>query len=183
MFKPAKDNGIKFPPFRTMDDFVLGSARFQMPNFKDIDKWGYRVKNNLLYYQSNYFIMSFLIFAAITAVRPVKMVCGLAIISIFILILWYITNENSRMIRFKQNNPIVATLLILGGIYLVINKFDCMVMLFIGIISPILAILIHSSIRLRSIKNKLVNQAENCKLMQTPMGFFLKELELCTDLF
>jgi len=53
---------VKIAPLRSLDDFLLESARFQLPNVKDMEKWGNRVTNNLLYYQSNYFLMSLVIF-------------------------------------------------------------------------------------------------------------------------
>lgn len=43
------------PPFRTLDDFLLGSARFSVPDVRNLDRWNNRIINNLLYYQSNYF--------------------------------------------------------------------------------------------------------------------------------
>jgi len=55
-------NDLELPPLRNLDDFLLESARFQIPNIKDLDKWGNRVVNNLLYYQTNYFFMSVVIF-------------------------------------------------------------------------------------------------------------------------
>jgi hypothetical protein len=42
----------------------------------------------------------------------------------------------------------------------------------------ILATFIHSSLRLRNIKNKIVNRVENLGLKRTPMGIFLEELGL-----
>lgn len=56
------NTGLELPPLRTLDDFLLESARFQIPNVKDLDKWANRVVNNLLYYQTNYFFMSVIIF-------------------------------------------------------------------------------------------------------------------------
>lgn len=49
--------GVQFAPLRPLDDFILGSARFQLPNFKDFEKWGNRVVKNLCYYQTNYLIV------------------------------------------------------------------------------------------------------------------------------
>ena len=54
--------GVQFEKLRSLDDFLLGSARFQLPNFADLDRWGKRVKENLIYYQTNYFLMSIIIF-------------------------------------------------------------------------------------------------------------------------
>lgn len=50
-------------PLRSLGDFLLESARFQVPNYRDLDKWGNRVVKNLLYYQTNYMLMSIIIFA------------------------------------------------------------------------------------------------------------------------
>lgn len=60
--KIGNNNGVELPPLRSLDDFILESARFQIPNVKDLDKWGNRVVQNLLYYQTNYFMMSVIIF-------------------------------------------------------------------------------------------------------------------------
>lgn len=56
---------LEIAPLRTLSDFLLESARFQIPNVKDLEKWGNRVTSNLLYYQTNYFLVSILIFLII----------------------------------------------------------------------------------------------------------------------
>jgi len=53
---------VEFAPMRPLDDFVLQSARFQLPNFKDPGRWANRVTSNLLYYQTNYFIAALVMF-------------------------------------------------------------------------------------------------------------------------
>lgn len=53
---------VEIAPIRSLDDFLLESARFQVPNFKDLDKWANRVCSNLLYYQTNYFFMALVVF-------------------------------------------------------------------------------------------------------------------------
>ena len=40
-------------------------CRFEVPDISQPDKWGNRVVNNLLYYQTNYFISALLIFSLI----------------------------------------------------------------------------------------------------------------------
>ena len=47
---------VQPPPLRSSEDFLLGSARFAAPDPRDVTKWNNRVINNLLYYQSNYFV-------------------------------------------------------------------------------------------------------------------------------
>lgn len=68
------NTGMELPPLRSLDDFLLESARFQIPNLKDLDKWGNRVVNNLLYYQTNYFFMSVVIFLIVGYVSKNKSV-------------------------------------------------------------------------------------------------------------
>lgn len=58
-------NDLELPPLRSLDDFLLESARFQLPNLKDLEKWGNRVVNNLLYYQTNYLFTSVVIFLVV----------------------------------------------------------------------------------------------------------------------
>lgn len=60
------------PPLRSLDDFVLGSARFQMPNIQDLDKWGNRVTKNFLYYQTNYFVMVFKLSLLLSLKNPLS---------------------------------------------------------------------------------------------------------------
>ena len=56
---------VELAPLRPIADFLLDAARFQLPQFNDNDKWTNRVLNNLLYYQSNYFLSALLIFLLI----------------------------------------------------------------------------------------------------------------------
>ncbi len=55
---------VTFSPFRSIDDFMLSQARFQKPSFTELDRWNKRVVANLLYYQTNYFVVMALIFIA-----------------------------------------------------------------------------------------------------------------------
>lgn len=44
-------------------------------------------------------------------------------------------------------------------------------------------IFVHASLRLRNMKNKLVNKIEGIGLKRTPMGVFLEQLGMEPDLF
>ena len=65
MANVKSSESLEVAPLRTLDDFLLESARFQVPNFRDLDKWGNRVFNNLIYYQSNYFLMALALFGLV----------------------------------------------------------------------------------------------------------------------
>jgi len=59
---------VEFAAIRPLDDFLLQSARFQLPNFKDPAKWANRVTSNLVYYQTNYFITALVMFLIVGSV-------------------------------------------------------------------------------------------------------------------
>ena len=56
---------VQLAPLRSLRDFLLESARFQIPQVKDPEKWANRVLHNLLYYQTNYFLSALVIFLTI----------------------------------------------------------------------------------------------------------------------
>lgn len=63
--KLGDNNEFEVAPLRSLDDFLLKGARFQIPTIGDLEKWGNRVTSNLMYYQTNYFLLSLLIFTVI----------------------------------------------------------------------------------------------------------------------
>ena len=56
---------VEVAPVRSIDDFIKDSARFQVPNLKDPGRVVNRIVNNLLYYQTNYFIIVLVLFALV----------------------------------------------------------------------------------------------------------------------
>lgn len=178
-----KSNEFEIAPLRTLDDFLLESARFQVPNIKDLEKWGNRITNNLLYYQTNYFLMSLIIFIIVGVIHPTKMACGFMVTAVLFLIFFYITNEKAAASQFKKRHPIVSLTIVLAGAYLITYMLGSLLVFFIGILLPFSVTFIHASLRLRNMKNKIVNRVENLGLKRTPMGIFLEELGLEPELF
>ena len=88
-------DGVEWAPFRTLDEFLLSESRyvlsqqttmaiifaiffrFQIPDFNNMDKVANRIVNNLLYYQTNYFVASLLIFLLNIFLNPGQMIFGL----------------------------------------------------------------------------------------------------------
>lgn len=168
--------GIELAPVRTLDDFLLGSARFQIPNVKDFEKWGNRVANNLLYYQTNYFLTALVVFLLVGFFNPVKFIYGMIAIGVAFGLFCYFTNAKRSASQFKKNHPIVGVFIILGGGYLIVYLLGSVLVFLFGILLPIALIFVHSSMRLRNIKNKIANKIEIVGLKKTPMGMFLESL-------
>lgn len=56
IYRLEKMAGVQPPPLRSLDDFLLCAVRFATPDVRNLDRWNNRIINNLLYYQSNYFL-------------------------------------------------------------------------------------------------------------------------------
>lgn len=168
--------GVQPPPLRTLDDFTLGSARFAVPNVRDADRWNNRVINNLLYYQSNYLACALAWLLLVGYFRPLQLFVGAVVVALsFLGFVW--TAENQAPVRrFRRNHPAVCLLAILLLSYLLLTVLGSVAVFVFGIAFPILMILFHASVRLRSLKNKLENKLESIGLKRTPMGLLLEAL-------
>ncbi|CAG9759448.1 unnamed protein product [Ceutorhynchus assimilis] len=177
------DTGVEIAPLRPLDDFLLDSARFQIPYFKDLEKWGNRVTSNLLYYQTNYFLLAVSIFIIVGIIHPVRMICGSLATFLIFAIFVYVTNEKASLAQFKQQHPIISLFMIFGCLYFIAFMFQSVLVFFLGILLPFSAVFVHASLRLRNIKNKIANKVEVMGLKKSPMGLFLEEMGLESDFF
>lgn len=164
------------PPLRTLDDFLLSSARFSLPDVRNLDRWNNRIINNLLYYQSNYFATASAFLVIVGYFQTLKLILGAAVVIIvFLGFVW--AAENKAVIRrFRRNHPSLSLAAILGSSYLFLSVLGGVAVFLFGIAFPILMILVHASVRLRSLKNKLENKLESIGLKRTPMGLVLEAL-------
>lgn len=135
----ASMNNLQFAPLRTLDDFLLESARFQVPNFSDFEKWGNRVVKNLLYYQTNYFILAAIELIIIGLVQPAKIVCGIvalgAVFSAIIMI--YGPNKIQATQQIQQVNKYAVLALLLGIAYIFLYMFDAVLLVMFAVLLPI----------------------------------------------
>lgn len=165
---------LQLPPLRSLDDFILGSARFQLPNLKDLDKWGNRVVKNLLYYQTNYIIMFVAIYILMGLLYPGKIFCGLFVKAMLILI----------FVKYFPDRATYNRWYYLGGTlfsgYLLLLWYDALLLSAFTLLLPFAATFIHSSLRLRNIRNKGFNAIESFA-PSTPMGIFLDAMNITVE--
>ncbi|XP_066158652.1 PRA1 family protein 3 [Euwallacea fornicatus] len=173
---------VEIAPLRSFDDFLFDSARFQIPNFKDLEKWGNRVSSNLLYYQTNYLLLAACIFVVVGVIHPVKMICGCIATGLIIGIFVYLSNEKATAANVKHH-PIMTLIVLFGLIYFVAYMFQSVLVFFLGLLLPISVSFLHASLRLRNMKNKIANKVEFLGLKRTPMGIFLEQMGLEGDIF
>ncbi|KAG8188382.1 hypothetical protein JTE90_019286 [Oedothorax gibbosus] len=169
-------NEVEIAKMRSLSDFLLESARFQVPNFKDLDKWANRVCNNLLYYQTNYFFMSVVVFLIVGLMHPAKMICGIMAMAAVFGLFCYVTNSKRSATKFKRDHPVLSLFVIFAGGYFVVYMLGSVLVFLFGVMLPVALIFIHASLRLRGIRNKIANKIEIVGLKKTPMGLFLEAL-------
>ncbi|ALC39986.1 Jwa [Drosophila busckii] len=190
----ALAGSLQLPPLRTLDDFVLGSARFQLPNLKDFDKWGNRVVKNLLYYQTNYFLVFLAVYVLMIVINPTKIISGLIVQALIIAVIWQFFSSKSKKnfiaSRLTGGNAVLSAqseqqkwYILAGALlagYLFLHMISAVLLTAFTLLLPISMTFIHASLRLRNIKNKLANTIESFG-PSTPMGALLDALNVRAD--
>ncbi|XP_033214127.1 PRA1 family protein 3 isoform X2 [Belonocnema kinseyi] len=115
-------------------------------------------------------------------IHPGKMLLGMIAMAVLLSAFAYTSTEGRAVHNFKKQYPLAGIILIvLSGCFVTYTLGSLLVFL-IGILLPFSVIFIHASLRLRNIKNKLVNKIEGIGLRRTPMGIFLEQLEDVTGM-
>lgn len=165
---------IKVENLRPLDDFLLQAARYEVPKSAS---WGRRVKANLIYYQTNYFVLFAVLFLMMGLIRPTQVLVGMVCTILCAFLVHFISERPGVTEKIRHNHPLLC-LVGFGLItYLVVGYF-----FLTAILLPILVIFLHASMRLRNISNKLANQAEKLGVKKSPMGILLEELGIAFEL-
>lgn len=132
-------NNLQFAPLRSLDDFFLGAARFQLPNFGDYEKWGNRVVKNLLYYQTNYFILAAAELVLIALMQPGKIFVGLIALAAVVVALFQIYGPNKLEVtkQLQQVNKYAVMALLLGIAYIFLYLFDAVLLVMFAVFTPV----------------------------------------------
>lgn len=174
----------ELPPLRSLDDFLLGSARFQMPNVQDLDKWGNRVTKNFLYYQTNYFVMAIIVSVLFVLYNPLQAISGICafvvIIASFVVINPNQIQGQPQHEKFTGSTGWLSVSGITLTIFLVFYLFQSIMFVTLIFLLPFVLAFIHASFRLRNLRNKLSNAIDE-KLRYTPMGVFLEAMSIVVD--
>ncbi|XP_034028799.1 PRA1 family protein 3-like [Thalassophryne amazonica] len=168
---------MELAPLRPWADFFPGSDRFAKPDFGDLAKWNNRVISNLMYYQTNYLVVAIVVFLIVGFFNPSGMFLGgLVVTLVFMGSVW--AGENKATIKnFKKKNPTLFIVGVMVTSYFLLRLCGGVMVFIFGITFPLLLILIHASLRLRNMKNKLENKIEGAGLKKTPMGVILDLLD------
>merc|ERR1719471_174723 len=175
--KNRTSNEMEVAPLRSFDDFLLTKSRFQIPNFQDEDRWFNRIVYNLMYYQTNYLLSSFIIFGFVLLSRPQEMLTGLFLMALVFGGSLFLQSKQIEVRNFKQNHPLVVTSLCFTFGYYLIYKLTSVAVFLSGVILPICFVVVHASLRMRNVMNKLTNVGNVVGFTKkTPMGIILESI-------
>jgi len=168
---------VQLAPLRKLDDFLLGKARFQLPDMGNMERIKNRVTANLLYYQTNYFALIIAMFVLIGLFAPSKLVFVTSTLAIAIAGFIYLSKQQPALDAVKTDHPRFTVL----GIYLIAFVttwlFNCGTVLLFATFLPILLTLTHAALRLRNLKNKINEKVEELSDKKTPMAIVLEFLD------
>jgi len=165
---------LKIEKMRGLDDFLLNSARFQVPQ---MSSWGRRLKANLIYYQTNYFVLFIVLFLTMGILRPQQVLIGMIGSGGLGYLVHYFSERPGVTERVRNSHPLLCLGGIAAVIYLILGYF-----FLLAILLPLLVILLHGSMRLRSLGNKVANVADRVGLKKTPMGILMDEFGCVLEL-
>ena len=174
---------VKFAPLRSLDDFILTTSRFQVPDLQNREKYYNRLVANLLYYQTNYFLTSIIIFTSVIIVHPLQMALGIMTIGVLFGALYYFQTQNKEVKTLKENHPKNVFAVIGICACAICSGLGSVMVVIMGIGLPVCFSILHASLRLRNIKNKLVNATESLGIAKiTPMSLILNEINVDSDM-
>ena len=142
-------------------------------------------------------------------IHPGKMIVGVLATSVILVAFTYLSTEGRAVHNFKKKYPGAGILIMLAAGCFLTYTLGSLLIFLLGILLPfsgkqpilsqsfklivinnrhildniVSVIFIHASLRLRNLKNKLVNKIEGIGLKRTPMGVFLEQLGMEQDLF
>ncbi|KAL8164258.1 UNVERIFIED_CONTAM: PRA1 protein 2 [Gekko kuhli] len=167
---------VRLPPVRPLEDFLLGSSRLAPPDLRDLQRWHNRVLNNLLYYQSNYLLLLGAGLLLGGYFRFLLTLLSTALVTLIFLGFVWAAENKAPVRRFRRNYPGTCLLAVLGSAYFLVSLFDGSAAFLVFLALPIALVLLHASLRLRNLKNKIENKIESIGLKRTPMGLLLEAL-------
>ncbi|PFX33444.1 PRA1 family protein 3-like isoform X1 [Stylophora pistillata] len=166
---------VELPPLRSLQDFV-SDAQFTAPTFHDRERMENRMINNLIYYQTNYFICAILIVIVVGTLYPKDLIIGAVTLFVAFVLFGIAESREPRFAQLKRQYPSLLPVAVVVLAMLVIYTLGSILVFIWGVTVPIVVILLHAAMRKRNIKNKFANTVELFKEDVTPMTILLSKI-------
>lgn len=108
--------------------------------------------------------------------RPLHMLLSALTMVLALGGLMWAAETRAAVRRCRRNHPAACLAAVLAIGFLVLWVTGGAYTFLLSIAGPVLLILVHASLRLRNLKNKIENKIESIGLKRTPMGLILEAL-------
>ncbi|XP_020618683.1 PRA1 family protein 3-like [Orbicella faveolata] len=168
---------VEVAPLRSLQDFIT-DAQFTAPTLHDRDRMENRMINNLIYYQTNYFLSAIVIFILVGTLYPKDLIIGAVTLVCTFVLFGIAQSREQRIAKLKSQYPSLVPIAVIAVAVLVIYALGSILVFIWGVTVPLAVILLHAATRKRNIKNKFANVVEVFKEDVTPMTIILSKI--CT---
>ncbi|PIK47423.1 putative PRA1 family protein 3-like [Apostichopus japonicus] len=128
---------IEVAPLRSLQDFLTESARFSSPALTDAERFTNRLVDNLLYYQTNYFLLFVIIFLLVGFMDPKAMMIGIIIVVVLCAGFVYLSNHKRESQKFKRQHPLVCASGIVVAACILVYLCGSLLVFVWGILAPL----------------------------------------------
>lgn len=158
---------ISVPKPRSLYKFLIDFKRWQVP--RSMDQLKNRLRTNILYFQTNYFVLAMLCFVLFTVLSLKAIVTGLVSGVLIALAVAFFTDYLPQAREIKQSHPTVVIIAAIILIILAWNSLHTIILVTIALTSSFPMCLGHACLRDSS---NLVSGPESSKnyFSTTPMG-------------
>uniref|UniRef100_A0A8C3W7A9 WD repeat domain phosphoinositide-interacting protein 4 n=1 Tax=Catagonus wagneri TaxID=51154 RepID=A0A8C3W7A9_9CETA len=109
-------------------------------------------------------------------VRPLHTLLSALVVAVALGMLVWAAETRAAVRRCRRSHPAACLIAVLAVSLLVLWAAGGACTFLLSIAGPVLLILVHASLRLRNLKNKIENKIESIGLKRTPMGLLLEAL-------
>jgi hypothetical protein len=169
---------IQFAPFRPLDEFILDKARFDKPSFNDLKKWNNRILTNLLYFQTNYFVIGLILVLFISFFHAKAVVIGFSAVALVGGVVAFALSKRENLVQLRGQHPYVLLVLIVIVGYYFISVLPSVITLLYMSAAPLIITFVHASVRLRNISAKVNQKAEQLQMRNTVMSQILRTFNI-----
>ncbi|KAF2351763.1 Prenylated rab acceptor PRA1 [Trinorchestia longiramus] len=108
--------------------------------------------------------------------HPTQMLCGTLAVGAAGGFFYFLTSNQQGALSFKKSHPLLFMISLFAVAGFVVYLLGSIATFLLGILLPILVIFVHASMRLRNLRNKVLNKLEWTGLRRSPMGVLLETI-------
>lgn len=110
--------------------------------------------------------------------NPIGLLIGFMALALSAALLLYLKNHQPAVRSFQEAHPVATVFGVFVAGWLFVYLIDGVAVFLMATLFPILLMFVHSSCRMRGLKNKLNDALETAGVKRTPMGLILDYVQI-----